>query len=187
MKQYQAWLDKGLRDWKDKVLSLAPRAEEFLTQIESSDQLIRARYHDVVMSRWSNDRAVVIGDAAHAMSPQLGQGVNLALFDAMVLSQCIAEQPTVSEALQSYNQQRKHHLGFYQFATRWATPFFQSSLSSLGWIRDLLFPVGLAIPPFRKQMLRSMAGVKRGIMRFSIPMEELEFKQLPAVDQSQKE
>ncbi len=176
---YEAWKERGLQPWKEEVLRLVPRAESFLPQITEPEQLIRAGYFDVVMKQWSNDRAVVIGDAAHAMSPQLGQGVNLALFDAMVLADCIERTDSLPEALANYNHQRKRHLRFYQFATRWATPFFQSSFTPLGLIRDWVFPYGLYVRPWRLQMIRAMAGLKRGILRLSMPLGSLQLKQLP--------
>lgn len=53
------------------------------------------------------DQAVIIGDAAHAMVPFLGQGVNIALQDAHVLAQLLRAHPTnVGFALAYYSAQR---------------------------------------------------------------------------------
>ena len=40
-------------------------------------------------------------------------------------------------------------------------------------LRDLFMPIGLMIPPIRAQMVRSMLGIKRGIVRRSLPIEPL--------------
>jgi 2-polyprenyl-6-methoxyphenol hydroxylase-like FAD-dependent oxidoreductase len=50
-------------------------------------------------------RMVLIGDAAHALSPSMGQGVALALEDALVLSESFSSLP-VYEALAAYEQRR---------------------------------------------------------------------------------
>jgi 2-polyprenyl-6-methoxyphenol hydroxylase-like FAD-dependent oxidoreductase len=157
-----AWRAGSLNDWKQQILTLLPQAENFLQQIKSHDQVATASYHDVCMKRWHGDRVAILGDAAHALSPQLGQGVNLALMDAAALADGLAEEDTLSEALTSYSKKRRCHLQFYQFATRWTTPFFQSDLLPLGWLRDAVFPIVNAIGPLRRQMTATMAGGKTG-------------------------
>ena len=156
-----AWREQPLERWKREILSLAPQAEGFLEQIDSHAQVAVAGYHDVVMRRWHGERVVLLGDAAHALSPQLGQGVNLALMDAAALADALARYP-LAEALERYSACRRRHLRFYQFATRWTTPFFQSDLLPLGWVRDLAFPIVQAVPVLRRQMTATMAGGKTG-------------------------
>ena len=50
-------------------------------------------------------RTVLIGDAAHAMSPSIAQGVALAVEDALVLAETLSDLP-VYEALPAYEQRR---------------------------------------------------------------------------------
>ena len=66
-------------------------------------QLLPAAYEDVVMRRRHAGRLVFVGDAGHAMSPQLGQGVNLALLDAHVLARCLETHADVDAALAAYS------------------------------------------------------------------------------------
>jgi 2-polyprenyl-6-methoxyphenol hydroxylase-like FAD-dependent oxidoreductase len=165
-----AWRAAGLDVWKREVVSLEPRAEPVLEQIHSADDVLFAQYHDVSMYPWNDDRVVYLGDAAHAMSPQLGQGANLALWDAMVLADAIAMHERLPEALDAYSRSRRSHLRYYQFVTRWATPFFQSSAAPLGWLRDVAFPIAMKLPFARRLMVRSMCGLGRGI-GFGAPME----------------
>ena len=49
----------------------------------------------------------LLGDAAHAMAPNLGQGANSALVDALALAEEIARAPSVTEALTHYDQYRR--------------------------------------------------------------------------------
>lgn len=155
------WKATPLAVWKEQILRLAPQAEPFLQQIESHQQVATATYHDVIMRQWHGDRIAILGDAAHALSPQLGQGVNLALMDAAALADALAQYP-LEQALPHYSATRRSHLRFYQFATRWSTPFFQSDLLPLGWLRDLTFPLMHQFPWMRRQMIATMAGGKTG-------------------------
>lgn len=147
---------------RDRVLGLCPTAEAVLDQVHDTDHLTFAGYHDVVMSRWHGHRLAFLGDAAHATSPQLGQGCNLALCDALVLSRCLERYGGLEDALVAYTAQRRAHLDYYQFATRWLTPFFQSDLTVLGPLRDLLMGPFGKIPFVEREMVRSMAGTKAG-------------------------
>jgi 2-polyprenyl-6-methoxyphenol hydroxylase-like FAD-dependent oxidoreductase len=164
VRAYEAW-PASFAAWKDEIARLVPRAEPVLAQIEGPEQVLFAVYHDVVMSRWDGEGLVHLGDAAHAMSPQLGQGANLALIDALVLADCLAEAPSLREALPLYSRRRRHHLGFYQFASRWLTPLFQSHLGALGWLRDTFMPLAGRLPPVRRLMVRSMTGTVQGFVR----------------------
>jgi 2-polyprenyl-6-methoxyphenol hydroxylase-like FAD-dependent oxidoreductase len=163
--QLAAWRDRGLDAWKAEVRALDPRIDFVLDQIRDPAQLVFARYRDVRMPRWHDRGVVFVGDAAHATSPQLGQGANLALLDALHLADAIAAHGQVDVALAAYEASRRPHLAHYQRMTRWLTPFFQSQSGTLGWVRDWLFPIGNVLPPVRRFMITTMAGVSRGPLR----------------------
>ena len=93
-----AWRAAGLDAWKAEVRALDPRIAFVLDRVTSLDQLVFARYRDVAMKRWHDRGIVFIGDAAHATSPQLGQGANLALVDAMVLADALASSGKIDPA-----------------------------------------------------------------------------------------
>jgi 2-polyprenyl-6-methoxyphenol hydroxylase-like FAD-dependent oxidoreductase len=151
-----------LKVWKNKILALCPMSENLLDQIDDWEQVITARYGDVSMRKWHGDRCVFLGDAGHAMSPQLGQGVNLALADASCLAACIAEFP-LEKALIEYSRRRGPTLRYYQLATRSLTPIFQSNYEWITPFRRPAFRVSQRIPVIRKMMTKSMAGMMRGI------------------------
>ena len=169
----EAWRAAGLDAWKAEVRRFTRDAEPVLDQIRAPEQLLFTQYRDVAMRRWHEPGVVFVGDAAHATSPQLGQGANLALWDAMVLADSLDGAASVDAGLDRYTRARRRHLGYYQFATRALTPFFQGDSRVLGFLRDRLFPMSRWLRPLRRRMVRTMIGIDRGIVRAPIPLGEI--------------
>lgn len=155
-------LARGLDGWRGEVDGLWPEVRELLSRVTHPGQLAHASYRDVVVRRTYAHRVVCIGDAAHAMSPQLGQGANMALLDARELARALAQHATVEAALADYDRTRRKHVCIYQFVSRWLTPLFQSERDVAAWLRDLTFGPLSRAPVARMEMLKVLAGVKRG-------------------------
>jgi len=156
--------------WKARVLQLEPRAGQLLEQIQDAEQLLPASYFDVVLPRFHAERLVFIGDAAHATSPQLGQGTNLALEDARVLAACVSGSRDLAAGLERFSAARLSHVRYYQ-RTSWAlTPFFQSDATALAWLRDLVMGPICSFPPTRRIMLTTLAGVQRSFLGTTLPL-----------------
>jgi 2-polyprenyl-6-methoxyphenol hydroxylase-like FAD-dependent oxidoreductase len=165
-----AQLRKDFSEWKREVLELMPETAPVLEQIQDESQLLYTSYQDVRLWPWHRDNVVAIGDAAHAMSPQLGQGANLALWDAMILAECIEGADTLAEALATYSQRRRTHLAWFQWATRFLTPFFQGDSRLLGSLRDAFMPLLSRIAPFQRLMIASMVGNTSGPFRSALEL-----------------
>ena len=104
------------------------------------------------------------------MSPQLGQGVNMALLDALALRDALRAEPGVSAALTRYQAERRQHIGIYHFWSRWLTPLFQSEHDVWAGLRDLTFHPMSRLPIERGQMLRVLTGTRRGWLgSFTLP------------------
>lgn len=59
------------------------------------------------LSRWSRGRAVLLGDAAHAMTPNLGQGGAQSIEDAWLLADALASHARPEEAFAVYERRRR--------------------------------------------------------------------------------
>lgn len=160
---YQEWETRGLEAWKDEFSRYWPEASGLLSSIQSIGQFNRAAYRDAILRPWHKGRVVYIGDAAHSMSPQLGQGANLALLDAAALACAFEHHTDISQALTEYSQRRLRQVKYYQWLSRWLTPVFQSRSRPLAVVRDLTMPWFCKFPITRGMMLKTMAGLSTGL------------------------
>lgn len=152
---YAAWRARPLQEWKDELLALWPQAGAVVEQIVDHDQFALATYHHARAWRLADGPVCVIGDAAHAMSPQLGLGSTLAVQDALALADAVAERGAIAGAA-VYSRRRLCAVRNYQLLSRALTPCFQADSNGL-W-RDLMFAAGLKIPGIQRLMYRSIAA-----------------------------
>lgn len=156
--------------WRSEVAAVWPAACTRLAETPVPDGLAQARYRDTLHTRWRRGKAVLLGDAAHAMSPQLGQGVNMALLDALALRDALRAGDGVPTALAHYETVRRDHVRAYHFWSRWLTPLFQSDRTWAPRLRDAAFMPLSRLPIARTQTLRILTGTRRGWFgRFPLP------------------
>ena len=154
----------GLDGWKQDVLRLMPEAAEMLSQITTFEQTRFTTYLHVMMRRWHSRRMMLLGDAAHAMSPHLGQGINLALLDGSTIAAALNSSDSIEQAFALHSKLRRAHIRFYSMMTFALSPFFQSRGFLKGLARDIGLPIFPKIPGLRTQMVRTMSGMKRSLL-----------------------
>lgn len=154
---HAAWLAAGLDAWKDEARNLWPAFAPFLDQITNPAQMTMARYSHGTLRKPYGNRLAIIGDAAHRASPQLGQGANMALLDALALRQALRVAQGTA-ALKLYAKARRWHVRSYQTMSRMFTPQYQSDSRILPILRDrVLFPLS-TIPPIPWFLTRLVSG-----------------------------
>lgn len=109
-------------------------------------------YREVESRVWTKARAVLIGDAAHAMNPLLGLGAQFAIEDARLLANEIAACDDPKGAIQSIAKARAAQLRSYQSVSRWLTPLFHSDQKILAMVRDKLLARSLNNPLAKKMV-----------------------------------
>ncbi|MGW3949382.1 bifunctional salicylyl-CoA 5-hydroxylase/oxidoreductase [Streptomyces sp. NPDC004752] len=76
--------------------------------------------------RWFDGNVVLLGDAAHTAHFSIGSGTKLAMEDALALAACLHERPTVAEALEAYQSERKPVVESTQRAAQASLEWFEN-------------------------------------------------------------
>ncbi len=101
---------EGIEAFRARVGAVAPFAAQALATVSSWDQIKLLSVQVSRMPRWWRDGLLCIGDAAHAMSPVGGVGINLAIQDAVaaanLLADALREQRLTSADLAAVQQRR---------------------------------------------------------------------------------
>jgi 2-polyprenyl-6-methoxyphenol hydroxylase-like FAD-dependent oxidoreductase len=83
------------------------------TGLAAGDRPYFAPIEEVVHRPWVRGRVVLVGDAAHAMSPNMAEGAGMALEDALVLAEVIA----ADRPLEEFEARRRPRVGFVRAQT----------------------------------------------------------------------
>lgn len=89
------------------VQGFDPRLIHITEGLDMAQVNLRAVYDIDPVDTWNSRCVVLIGDAAHAMCHHQGQGANSAVLDAGILAACIAQEPSLAQALANFTAKRK--------------------------------------------------------------------------------
>jgi 2-polyprenyl-6-methoxyphenol hydroxylase-like FAD-dependent oxidoreductase len=81
---------RGIAAFRDRIVEIAPGLAAGIDAIESFDDVKLLSVALDRLTRWSRPGLLAIGDAAHAMSPVGGVGINLAVQDAVAAANILA-------------------------------------------------------------------------------------------------
>jgi 2-polyprenyl-6-methoxyphenol hydroxylase-like FAD-dependent oxidoreductase len=103
----ESLLRRGISD-SASVLQLFSGWHDPITElIATAESIIRTKVQDRWSSpRWTRGRIATLGDAAHPISPNFGQGACLAIEDAVVLADCLRSASDIPRALRQYEKRR---------------------------------------------------------------------------------
>jgi 2-polyprenyl-6-methoxyphenol hydroxylase-like FAD-dependent oxidoreductase len=88
--QYDAVRARGLDAFRDDVIAMAPILKSGISDVKTWDDVKLLTVTINRLKRWTRPGLLCIGDAAHAMSPVGGVGVNLAVQDAVATANLLA-------------------------------------------------------------------------------------------------
>jgi 2-polyprenyl-6-methoxyphenol hydroxylase-like FAD-dependent oxidoreductase len=87
------------RGWHEPIEALIQATEE-------SAILHNDIYDQKPLHHWGDGRITLLGDAAHPMTPNMGQGACQAIEDALVLAACQCNARNMEAALRAYEKER---------------------------------------------------------------------------------
>jgi len=105
--RFQDPLEGRLERLRHRLRNFGPRVQEYLGALEWDDQVICSTMMWMEIKEWHAGRVVLVGDAAHASSPMMGQGGCMAMEDACVMAESLRDGATVAEALEAYVARRR--------------------------------------------------------------------------------
>jgi 2-polyprenyl-6-methoxyphenol hydroxylase-like FAD-dependent oxidoreductase len=151
--EHESWVDRDWSQFISQTTKLWPESWPVMARLKRED-LTFARYRHATPESYAIGRVALVGDAAHAMSPQLGLGTTLALEDALSLADSLTAEPNVAAGLADYSEQRMPAARGKQRISLALTPLFQSRMPA--WVRDPLFIVGRHVPGVERMMSASL-------------------------------
>ena len=154
---------RGLADLKREILELCPEADSLMRQVNTLDDLAFTRYQLVHLKRWSAGRLACIGDAAHSTTPHLGQGVNLALLDAVAIADELDRADDPIAALARATDFRRRQVMWCWRLSNVIGPLFQNQGRFISAGRDVLLPWMPRLPWVGRMMVGTMAGLQTGM------------------------
>lgn len=130
--QRQARLLKAFCDWHEPVSELIAGTLE--------SEILRHPIRDTLPGgAWQMEgRIALLGDAAHALTPNLGQGCAMALEDAWSLADCLEHARHPATALREYENLRRWRLLAVWAASRAVGAMIQWENRALCSLRDLV-------------------------------------------------
>ncbi|GEB33595.1 FAD-dependent monooxygenase [Brevibacillus parabrevis] len=129
---------RRLENWYEPVRAvIAATPEEAILRHDIYDRL--------PLKRWGTGRVSLLGDAAHPMLPNLGQGAGQGLEDALVLARCLAPADVdIPAALVHYEKQRKKRAHaivrgscLMGYVTQWENPL---AIAVRNWLLKTIPP-----------------------------------------------
>jgi 2-polyprenyl-6-methoxyphenol hydroxylase-like FAD-dependent oxidoreductase len=106
--------DPRLGDWREQFADFADPVPRLL---QHADGAYFAPIEEVAPPAWTAGRVVLVGDAAHASSPNMAQGAAMAVEDALVLADALATSPGIEDALTTYERRRADRVAWVQAQT----------------------------------------------------------------------
>jgi 2-polyprenyl-6-methoxyphenol hydroxylase-like FAD-dependent oxidoreductase len=94
-------------------------ARHFLNELNAESEVLYTAVEEIILPLpWHHGRTMLIGDAAHASTPFMGQGGAMAVMDAVILAHMLKSTAPLEDILTEFGNQRYRVCQFVQDASR---------------------------------------------------------------------
>lgn len=133
---------RGIEDFREEIVRLVPYLRNRVTELKDWSDVSLLTVKVDRLEKWYKPGLICIGDAAHAMSPIGGVGINLAVQDAVAAANILASPLAAGQPLTPFLQQVQDRREFPTRVTQRAQIFAQDRIISrvLGADKPLQVP-----------------------------------------------
>jgi 2-polyprenyl-6-methoxyphenol hydroxylase-like FAD-dependent oxidoreductase len=117
-KAFEDPLEGRLERLRSRFAGYASPVPEALAEMHASEQIHFGAIEDILQEPWGAGRAMLIGDAAHATSPNMASGAAMAFEDSLVLSDLIVSGREVARVQTDYTARRMVRVRWVHEQTR---------------------------------------------------------------------
>ena len=103
---------------RDRFAGFGRLIQDYLASLECDEQIHCGPIEWLELDRWHRGRVVLVGDAAHASSPMMGQGGCMAMEDALVLAEILSSTADLESALAAFVSRRRPRVDWVQQESR---------------------------------------------------------------------
>jgi 2-polyprenyl-6-methoxyphenol hydroxylase-like FAD-dependent oxidoreductase len=114
--------ENSLQEWLQGWAPFGDRALQIFSQVRDWGQVNYDEVKEVAIESWCKPPLFLIGDAAHAMTPDIGQGTNAAMVDAVLVARLLKQwsegKRTLASVAEEYERVRKEFVARQASASR---------------------------------------------------------------------
>lgn len=111
---------------------------QVMARLTPETKVIQTDISELKTPLWRRPQVAFLGDAAHGMTPNLGQGAGMAIEDAVVLAECLYRRGVNGDALRLYEQVRRQRVQRIASQSRLLGRLGQLEAPALLRVRDWL-------------------------------------------------
>jgi len=159
--QWQTIRERHLAEWLAGWQNFGPPITTLMRSVDWNTA-VYDELQDVRVETWHRGGIFLIGDAAHTMTPNLGQGANSALVDALVLINILSDARSRAVGIQevgaTYMRIRKKFVTRIQQSALMGGEMAAWTFAPLRYFRDSLFRTVSRVGSMRRASLELASG-----------------------------